>query len=357
MVERVLVSQADITKAVINNCDEAELADGEVRLKLESFALTTNNVTYAVTGFQIGYWQFFPAGREGQGIVPVWGVARVVESRSEAVSEGVRLYGFYPMAETLVIAPAAQSEGVFIDMAAHRSDLPVVYNTYVTVRDGTEKDDYLRALLQPLLATSYLLFDWLSDNSWFGAEQIIIGSASSKTGLGLCKFLAEPEERPYQIVGLTSKGNRDFVAALGACDAVKTYDEIDDLEQVPSVYVDMAGNSEVKMALHTRLADHLKYSTAVGMSHWDKFTGVEGLPGPKPQFFFAPSQIVKRREDWGAGVIEQQITAAWKRVAQDAESWLDLRVHDGLEAAMAVYSDLSQGRADPREGHVIRLKN
>ena len=50
-------------------------------------------------------------------------------------------------------------------------------------------DDHLRALLQPLLATSYLLFDWLMDNDCFGAEQIIIGSASSKTGLGLCKYL------------------------------------------------------------------------------------------------------------------------------------------------------------------------
>ena len=62
-----------------------------------------------------------------------------------------------------------------IDRAAHREGLPLVYNTYVPVTgDAASHEDDLRALLQPLLATSYLLFDWLKDNRWFGAEQIVI---------------------------------------------------------------------------------------------------------------------------------------------------------------------------------------
>ena len=355
MAQRILVDQTDITKAVLDEAASPDLSEGEVRLKLESFALTANNVTYAAAGFVIGYWRFFPSGREGQGIVPVWGMARVVESRNEALAEGARLYGFYPMGDELVIAPEVSPEGSFVDKSAHRADLPLVYNTYVSMREGTPEDDYLRALLQPLLATSYLLFDWLADNDWFGAEQIVIGSASSKTGLGLCKFLSEPEERPYRIVGLTSQRNRGFVQALGACDEVLSYDEIDKLAQVPSVYVDMAGNADVKARLHRHLADHLKHSAAVGTSHWDKFAPPADLPGPKPQFFFAPSQVAKRREEWGPGVIEKEITAAWKRIAADAESWLDLRLHDGLGSAIPVYRDLALGRAEPRDGHVIRI--
>ncbi|WP_323784712.1 DUF2855 family protein [Thalassovita sp.] len=356
MVQNVLVDQTKITEAELADAAPMKLRDGQVRLKLESFAITTNNVTYAAIGFVIGYWKFFPSGVEGKGIVPVWGVARVAESRCEDLPKGTRLYGFYPMGEELILAPEQSAPGVFVDSSAHRSDLALVYNTYVCVRDGAVEEDYKRALLQPLLATSYLLFDWLSDNDWFGAEQIIIGSASSKTGLGLCKFLAEPETRPYRIVGLTSEINRGFVESSGACDQVLSYDEIEKLALVPSVYVDMAGNAAVKMRLHTHLASELRHSAAVGTSHWDKFAQPgSDLPGPKPRFFFAPEQIRKRREDWGPGVIEAQITAGWKRIAADAGEWMDVVVHDGLESAPEVYRAIAEGRANPREGHVIRL--
>lgn len=355
MTRRILVKQSNITKVMMEEVPSRPLAQGEVRLALESFALTANNVTYAATGFIIGYWQFFPSGQEGQGIVPVWGTAKVTESCNADLAVGTRLYGFFPMGAELVIAPKATPEGTFLDQSPHRADLPQVYNTYVSTREGRPEEDYMKALLQPLLATSYLLFDWLGDNNWFGAGQIVIGSASSKTGLGLCKFLAEPAERPYRIVGLTSERNRGFVEALGACDDVLSYDEIDKLAQVPSVYVDMAGNADVKARLHAHLGDQLLHSAAVGTSHWDKYAPPANLPGPKPRFFFAPSQIAKRREEWGPGVIEKQITAAWKRVAADAENWLDLQVHDGLEPAMSVWRDLALGRADPRDGHVFRL--
>ncbi len=355
--QRILVDQQDITKARLAEDPAASrpLAPGEARLQIESFALTVNNVTYAATGFALDYWRFFPSGQEGQGIVPVWGTAHVTESRAAGLDAGTRVYGYLPMAETLVIRPEQSGTGVFIDQSAHRAGLALVYNTYVAVKPGTAHDDHLRSLLQPLLATSYLLFDWLADNDWFGAEQIIVGSASSKTGLGLCKFLAEPADRPYRIVGLTGAANRGFVEGLGACDLVLTYDQIDALPQVSSVYVDMAGNAGVKAALHGHLADHLRHSAAVGTSHWDRFAPPRNLAGPKPQFFFAPAQIAKRRSDWGPGVIEARITAAWKRIAADAGNWLEVVEHHGIASAPALWADLAAGRTPAREGHVLVL--
>lgn len=355
-MHRILVDQKDITRAVIDDDTTSGrvLEVGEARLAIESFALTVNNVTYAAAGGVLDYWRFFPSGVAGQGIVPVWGTATVTQSRAEGLGEGTRLYGYLPMAETLVIRPEQSAPGVFVDHSAHRDGLALVYNTYVAVKPGAAHDDHLRCLLQPLLATSYLLFDWLADNDWFGAEQIIVGSASSKTGLGLCKFLAEPVDRPYRIIGLTGPGNRTFVEGLGTCDRVLDYDRIADLPQVPSVYVDMAGHAGVKATLHTHLADHLRHSAAVGTSHWDKFAPPKNLPGPKPQFFFAPAQIAKRRAEWGPGVIEGRITAAWKRIAAGSDDWLDVIVHEGLEAAPALWHALAAGRTNPREGHVMR---
>lgn len=57
----------------------------------------------------------------------------------------------------------------------------------------------------------------------------------------------------------------------------------------------------------------------------------------------------------GAGVIEKQITLAWKRLAADAGSWLDVVVHDGIGQAAQVYGALAEGSANPREGHVIQI--
>lgn len=354
-MQRILVDQQKISTVTQDDIATSQLQPKEARLALESFALTANNVTYAASGFAIGYWQFFPSGVAGQGIVPVWGIGKVVESRNETLAVGTRLYGVYPMAESLVITPEVSARGNVTDVTRHRVQLPAVYNSYVPVGETTPEQDYIRALLQPLLATSYLLSDWLADNGHFGAEQVIVGSASSKTGLGLCKYLAEDKDRDFTIIGLTSERNRSFVEGLGACDLVLSYDEIAKLPHLPSVYVDMAGNAEVKAALHKHLAADLKHSAAVGISHWDSFDPSVKLEGVKPEFFFAPAQIAKRRKEWGAGEIDRRITAAFMRLATEASDWLTVKVHNGMDAAPQVYSALAEGTADPREGHVIRL--
>ena len=61
------------------------LADGEARLRIDAFALTSNNVTYAAFGEAMKYWQFFPCGDAAWGCIPVWGFAEVVESRAAGV--------------------------------------------------------------------------------------------------------------------------------------------------------------------------------------------------------------------------------------------------------------------------------
>ncbi len=354
-MQRILVDQQKITQTQIEDTTSKALEPGQVRMQLESFAVTANNVTYAASGFAIGYWKFFPTDEPGQGLVPVWGIAKVAESANDAVAVGTRLYGFYPMAEELIMTPEVSSRGNVTDVAAHRVELPAVYNSYTPVGETPPDQDHLRALLQPLLATSYLLSDWLEDNANFGADQIIVGSASSKTGFGLCKYLAEKADRNYRIIGLTSAGNKDFVEGLEACDDVVTYDDIDKISKVTSVYVDMAGNADVKARLHSHLKDHMKHSAAVGISHWDQFNPTVEFEGVKPEFFFAPAQIAKRRKEWGPGEIDKRIGAAFMRMAEEASSWMEVKVHNGLSAASDVYAAMADGKVNPKEGHVIRL--
>ena len=65
-----------------------------------------------------------------------------------------------------------------------------------------------RSLLFPLFSTAYVLFDFLEDNAWFGATQIVIGSASSKTAYGLA-LVAAPVD------GSTAGGGADLAPERG----------------------------------------------------------------------------------------------------------------------------------------------
>ncbi|NNM11579.1 MAG: DUF2855 family protein, partial [Pseudomonadales bacterium] len=84
---------------VVQDNHEQALQDGEVMAKVESFAFTANNITYAVAGDMIGYWKFFPPignDADGWGVIPVWGFAEITESKVDGVSKGDRLFGYWP---------------------------------------------------------------------------------------------------------------------------------------------------------------------------------------------------------------------------------------------------------------------
>lgn len=61
----------------------------QIRLGVDSFALTTNNITYAAFGEAMNYWGFYPA-EAGWGRIPVWGFGSVLESQHPEVPVGER---------------------------------------------------------------------------------------------------------------------------------------------------------------------------------------------------------------------------------------------------------------------------
>src|SRR5215212_11921980 len=77
---------------------------GQALLRVDTFGLTANNVTYAVLGEMMSYWDFFPAP-EGWGRVPMWGFAEVESSRAEGVDPGTRLFGYLPPSSHLLVTP------------------------------------------------------------------------------------------------------------------------------------------------------------------------------------------------------------------------------------------------------------
>ena len=356
-VRRDDLSQTRVHRETIDTA--ALAAVGKTVLAIDRFALTANNITYAVFGDDMAYWKFFPAN-DAFGRVPVWGFADVVATGSPELTVGERVYGYFPMATHLVVEPAKISPKRFVDGAAHRRELPAVYNSYVRTRADhgyAVEREAAQMILQPLVMTSFLIADMLGDNGFFGARQVLVSSASSKTSLGLGFCLKRLGAKGAATVGLTSQSNRAFVETVGYFGAVATYDTIAALDpKVPTVYVDMAGSADILTKVHGHFGDNLVYSCRVGATHWDDRAGRMDLPGAKPKFFFAPAQIQKRLADWGPGGLEQRFAGAWGDLLGSVGSWLHVAESRGPDAVEKAYRETLGGRVSPSAGLVLALR-
>jgi hypothetical protein len=371
--QRLSIARNDLHKLHVGPDPDAPasrpLADGEVRLRTDHFALTSNNITYAAFGEAMKYWQFFPAADAAWGCLPVWGFAEVSESRADGVAVGRRVYGYLPAGTHAVLQPARLRAGGFADASAHRQELAAAYQAY-TFCDADPgwqpRLEGLQAVLKPLFVTSFLIDDFLADNQYFGAAQLLLSSASSKTAYGTAFCLAQRRGMPGQprVVGLTSAANRAFAQSLGCYDEVRLYGEASDLDaSIPSVYVDFAGNAALRRTVHTHFGDALKFSSSIGGTHWSQIGSGSGLPGPRPTLFFAPAQIKKRSapepEGWGREGLEGRLATAWSAfiacVDNPTDPWVRIAEQRGAEALLAVYRSLLDGKADARQGFMLGL--
>ena len=273
-----------------------------VVVQLERFALTANNLTYAKLGDALGYWRYFP-GPQGWGRVPIWGIARVVQSPIEGLAEGERVHGFLPISTYCTLTPALRGPFGFFDAAPHRADLPGTYNEYRLIDrdpnyDYDDEDAFLA--LRPLFILGFFLAEWLAEEKGFGCERVVVSSASSKAATALAHQIGARVER----IGLTDERNLAAVARLGVFDKAIAYSVIADdrsLAERPAVFVDIAGDPAIADRLGRSMGAALVRTIAVGTTRSDpdlfrRTPNVEG--GRHAEFFFAPAHIPRLREAW-----------------------------------------------------------
>lgn len=373
------VSRTDIGATRVVEDAQVELEPGQVRLSVDRFAVTANNITYAVFGDVLGYWDFFPvkddAADEGWGRVPAMGWATVVESLVDGVAEGGRYYGWFPMASHVTFTPTATPDG-FRDDAPHRAAHAPVYRSYVRtdvdpmypdadegIGGSLDDAEDRHALLRGVALTGFLAEEFFADGGgtdevYFGASQVVVLSASSKTALG---FADRAQQRGgISVVGITSEGNREMVEATGLYDTVVSYDEINMLDtEGGAVSIDMAGNPAALAAVHNHFAQGqggsgLAHSMTVGRSHHDadKPTG-EPLAGPEPKMFFAPSEVSRRAKQWGREEYADRCADAIKSFAKVSHDWLTVELRTGAEGAQSAWTDVHGGTVAPSLGVVV----
>ena len=262
------------------------------------------------------------------------------------------------MGTHLVMQPGKIRDDQLRDMSPHRAALAAVYNSYARVNGEPQYDasmDNERMLLMPLYATSFCLYDFLVANDYFGATQVIVPSASSKTAIGLAYALNDDENAP-PCVGITSGANRERVASLVLYDGVLSYEDllvIDDEE--PAVIVDMSGNGKVLSELHRILGDNMKFTSNVGLTHYDANQMGPDFIRERSAMFFAPGHIQKRAEEWGPGEFQKKAYAFWYSAAQRSRDWLKIEEFQGTDSIPAVFEQVRDARVSPDKGLIVTL--
>jgi hypothetical protein len=291
----------------------------------------------------------------------VWGFAVVEASACDGIAVGERFYGYWPMASHAVVQPASVSGHGFTDASAHRAELPVLYNRYQRVEASDPQREGEYAVLRPLFATACLIADFMQVADDFGARTMLLSSASSKTAYATA-FCLKRRPAPTCIVGATSPSRHAFASSLGIFDDVIDYGALASLPaNEPTLYVDFAGDAAFRRAVHEHWRAQLTYSCSVGGTHHGALGSGGGLPGPRPQLFFAPTQMHKRSapppQGLGRAAMLAQIDEAWSafvaRATESTAPWLTIETKRGAEAMRAAYLDTLSGRADPRHGLML----
>ena len=348
------VARDDLSRAELVDEELPELGPDEALLRVDRVGVTANNVTYALLGDAMHYWNFFPT-RAGFGLVPLWGFCEVAASTSEGVPVGARMYGYLPTASHVVVRPGRVDARGFREVSEHRTKLPSPYNNYVfAATDAAYEADRedLMILYRPLFYTSFMLADQMEDNAHFGASVVAMSSASSKTAYSTAFLLhgTGPE-----LVGLTSPANVAFTESLGCYDRVVAYDAIEQLDAGrPTAYLDVAGSAKLRSQLRAHLGDNLVHDAVVGVTHQERGATGEQRDA-RTSFFFAPDQMRKRTGEWGREELDRRFADAWLRFAPTVAGWVDVVEHHGPGELRDVWLEVLAGKTSPRVGHVVAL--
>lgn len=334
--------------------DAPALEEGDVLLAVDTFAITSNNVTYAVFGAAMQYWNFFPAD-DGWGRVPMWGFATVAESKAEGVVPGQRVFGYVPASNAFIAKNVTAAGIAFRDNAPLRKGLSPFYNTYTFTTDDpaySATTEPQQMLFRPLFATGWWLSDRITRDA-SGIKSAMITSASSKTSLAMAWAL-NASGHDIETIGLTSAGNTAFTEATGLYHRTISYEDISQLDApAPTSVTDMRGSQSIRRAVHTQFAETLAASITVGATEWNADKSDDGaLPGIEPEFFFAPDYIAQRVKEEGPQVMAK-LNADLIQFYSDSQAFITPQTSKGHDAIEAAWQSAVDGNVAPNTGLIL----
>ncbi len=389
----MVATRRDDLKATVVLRDElAPLQAGEIRLRVDKVGLSANNLFYAQMGEApfLKFFAVYPLGEEHKDLanVPAWGVATVIESNNPDFSPGEQFRGFLHMTNAVQMKARRTPEG-FQAYGGGRDKINQAYNGFLAVdpegtspiRGSGEKPD-LAMTSAPGASSGFILYELLKMHDFYGANSIVLTSASSKLSLATALLLRDARAggAVQRVIGYTAGGNADFVAATGLYDEVIGYDEaLPPDSALRHLLVDVAGDA----AVYKRGKAQFVKAFAVGGTHGDAeasvFTafgpggflkmvidmvGPQGLKNwasrrlsPRLEMFFAPTVINELLSRWGREEMDRKSDAALAQFVDAAvdEGWIRVVRSETPEAAQEAYRRIVQGEVPPSEAVILSL--
>ena len=320
-----LVRRDDLRTTCVDDPRTGRPADGEARLRVERFGFTANNLTYGAFGEQMGYWRFFPAPRR-LGPDPRVGLRRGDRIQGARHRAGPAVLRLLPDVLDGDDAPAGRRRRLRGRRRAPRGpsrDLQPLLR-------GHARGRFRARARRRHRGDAPAVHDRMADraSSWrpraAGRWRSRARRARPRTATAYA--LCQLEDAPA-VIGLTSARNTDFVRSLGFYDTVLTYDEADQLPRGEDLrYVDMAGDADLRRAVHEHLGDDLRASIVVGATHWDHAsldTGGGRCPGRRPRSSSRPRSPSGWRASSAPGEFLRRIGGGMARLPRAAggQSW------------------------------------
>jgi len=310
---------------------------------VERLALTANTLTYAALGDQLGYWSLYPASA-GWGRIPAWGHARVAASTCEAVSVGTLWFGLLPMAPSVVLTVRPSRLGLKVT-SVHRAALNPVYNQYSAESDAVEVHLDQKVVFHPLFILSFVLYHYLQELEWMGADQLVVISASSKAALGFAHLVGDA----IPLIGVTSSRHLDWVATTQAYQRVDDYSgRFEAIDGSRCVLLDFSGNAELVSRITGVLGGRVARTLRIGFTHARQVGSVAAGDDPAAsEVFFGPLHIEARVRQWGAPTFDALLAEAIGRFIAASNSWFHRRHLDGRDSLVEGLQQLRLGTIPP----------
>ena len=106
--------------------------------------------------------------------------------------------------------------------------------------------------------------------------------------------------------------------------------------------------------MHERLGDHLKYSMIIGKSHHDSPMAQISV-GPTPELFFAPTEVSRRLEEWGAEEYQRRCSAALEEFVAGSAIVAHRRAVHGRGGGRVVVGRGVRWSVPPSVGRIVSL--
>ena len=260
-----VIAKANIVEHKVITLQDSSLSalrDGHVRIRSAVIALSRNNLSYALLGTAMFWWDAYPVpaslrapynDQSLYGIDPTWGYGEIMESKVSGIEAGMLLWGFLPTHDLpvdLKLNPA-DTPGQWIETSEQRTKLFNLYQRYVvpdpnarmSALNKTRLDEMAwEASCRPVWEAGYLLnkgcfgsapIHPMADGKWdesdadLSSAVVISLSASGKTARGFTDGLINNRSTgtgPLGLLAITSIPSSDFLSKASFPTKALSYD-------------------------------------------------------------------------------------------------------------------------------------